>query len=118
MDGSVAHTWRMPHRPGLYGYLLDNGHLLYGGKIMEDLDRFEAWPRFKAGAVLEADWQRAGAVGGAPPGSPPRRPQAEERQCPAVVPAAAVRRDRRSRPGRAARQRSQRRDLCRLLCSR
>ena len=56
MDGSVAHTWHMPHRPGLYGHLLDNGHLFYGGKVMEDLERFEAWPRFKAGAVLEADW--------------------------------------------------------------
>jgi arylsulfotransferase ASST len=56
MDGRVAHTWVMPHRPGLYGYLLDNGHLFYGGKIMEDLERFEAWPRFKAGAALEADW--------------------------------------------------------------
>jgi Arylsulfotransferase (ASST) len=56
MDGTVAHTWQMPYRPGLYGYLLDNGHLFYGGKIMEDLDRFEAWPRFKGGAVLEADW--------------------------------------------------------------
>ena len=50
MDGSVAHAWHMPHRPGLYGYLLDNG------KIMADRERFEAWPRFKAGAVLEADW--------------------------------------------------------------
>ena len=47
----------MPHRPGLYGHLLDNGHLFFGGKIMEDLERFEAWPRFKGGAVLEADWQ-------------------------------------------------------------
>jgi len=56
MDGQVVHTWHMPYRPGLYGHLLDNGHLFYGGKIMEDLERFEAWPRFKAGAVLEADW--------------------------------------------------------------
>ena len=56
MDGHVVHTWHMPYRPGLYGYLLDDGHLLYGGKVMEDLERFEAWPRFKAGAVLEADW--------------------------------------------------------------
>jgi len=57
MDGSVIHTWRMPHRPGLYGYLLDNGHLFYGGKIMQDFERFEAWPRFKGGALLEADWR-------------------------------------------------------------
>jgi hypothetical protein len=57
MDGAVAHTWQMPHRPGLYAYLLDNGHLFYGGKIMTDLERFEAWPRFKAGAALEVDWR-------------------------------------------------------------
>ena len=55
MDGTVAHTWRMPYRPGLYGYLLDNGHLFYSGKVMEDLERFEAWPRFKGGAALEVD---------------------------------------------------------------
>jgi len=57
MDGTVAHTWRMPYRPGLYGYLLDNGHLFYSGKVMADLERFEAWPRFKGGAVLEVDWR-------------------------------------------------------------
>jgi hypothetical protein len=57
MDGAVAHTWRMPYRPGLYGYLLDNGHLFYSGKVMADLERFEAWPRFKGGAVVEVDWR-------------------------------------------------------------
>jgi hypothetical protein len=46
----------MPYRPGLYAHLLDNGHLFYGGKVMEDLKRFEAWPRLKGGAVLETDW--------------------------------------------------------------
>jgi len=56
MDGTVAHTWRLPYRPGCYGYLLDDGHLFYSGKVMEDLDRFEAWPRFKGGAALEVDW--------------------------------------------------------------
>ena len=56
MAGDVAHSWNLPHRPGLYGYLLDNGHLFYGGKITGDVDRFEAWPRFKAGAALEVDW--------------------------------------------------------------
>lgn len=61
MDGEAVHTWRLPYRPGLYGYLLDNGHLLYGGKVMDDLGRFEAWPRVKGGAVLEVDW--SGRVG-------------------------------------------------------
>jgi hypothetical protein len=57
MQGEVAHSWRLPYRPGLYGHLLPNGHLFYGGKVMEDLDRFEAWARFKAGAALEVDWR-------------------------------------------------------------
>ena len=57
MAGKVEHRWTMPCRPGLYGYLLDNGHLFYSGKVMSDLDRFEAWRRFKAGAAFEADWQ-------------------------------------------------------------
>ena len=56
MAGEVVHRWAMPYRPGLYAYLLDNGHLFYGGKVMTDLDRFEAWRRFKAGAALEIDW--------------------------------------------------------------
>jgi outer membrane protein assembly factor BamB len=57
MAGTLAHTWRMPYRPGLYGYLLENGHLFYGGKVAQDLARFEAWPRFKGGAVMEVDWR-------------------------------------------------------------
>src|SRR5215467_3832279 len=56
MHGKVIHQWHLPYRPGLHGYLLDNGHLLYGGKVMQDLARFEAWPRVKGGAVLELDW--------------------------------------------------------------
>jgi hypothetical protein len=56
MAGAVAHRWTLPFPPGLYGYLLDNGNLFYGGKVMADLDRFEAWRRFKAGAALEVDW--------------------------------------------------------------
>jgi hypothetical protein len=56
MYGHVVHTWCLPYRPGLYGHLIDNGHLLYGGKLMEDLDRSEASPRVKGGAVLEVDW--------------------------------------------------------------
>lgn len=57
MAGEVAHRWQLPYRPGLYGYLLDNGNLFYTGKVMDDLDRFEAWRRFKAGVALEVDWQ-------------------------------------------------------------
>ena len=57
MSGEVVHRWAMPYRPGLYGYLLDNGHLFYSGKTIADLGRFEAWRRFKGGVALEVDWR-------------------------------------------------------------
>jgi len=56
LRGEVQHTWLLPYPPGLHGYLLDNGRLLYGGKIHDGRPRFDAWERFKSGAVLEADW--------------------------------------------------------------
>lgn len=31
MDGQMVHAWRLPYRPGCYGYLED-GHLFYSGK--------------------------------------------------------------------------------------
>ena len=56
MEGRMVHTWKMPYPPGLYGYLLDNGNLLYSGKVLEDLERFPSWGRWKGGVVLEVDW--------------------------------------------------------------
>ncbi len=58
MQGEVAHTWHMPYPPGLYGYLLPNGNLFYGGKIRDDdtWEIFEGFKRFKGGVMLEADW--------------------------------------------------------------
>ncbi|MCY3691011.1 MAG: aryl sulfotransferase, partial [Chloroflexi bacterium] len=35
-NGAVAHQWQMPYPPGLYGYLLPNGNLFYGGKVRDD----------------------------------------------------------------------------------
>ena len=57
-NGEVAHQWQMPYPPGLYGYLLPNGNLFYGGKVRDDggWDLFEAMKRFKGGIMLEADW--------------------------------------------------------------
>ena len=57
-QGQVAHQWNMPHPPGLYGYLLPNGNLFYGGKLRDETwDRFPSWKRFKGGVMLEADPQ-------------------------------------------------------------
>ena len=56
--GQVAHQWQMPYPPGLYGYLLPNGNLFYGGKVRDDgaWDIFDGFKRFKGGIMLEADW--------------------------------------------------------------
>lgn len=54
LQGNVVHTWKMPYRPGLYGYLTDEGTLFYGGKIPNDT--FLGKSPWKGGVVLEADW--------------------------------------------------------------
>ena len=33
MQGRFVHRWPMPERPGLYGKLLPDGHLLYACKL-------------------------------------------------------------------------------------
>jgi hypothetical protein len=38
MRGEVVHTWRLPYHPGLYGYLHDNGHLIYSGKVLWEIN--------------------------------------------------------------------------------
>ena len=55
LDGEVVHHWNLPYPPGLYGYLLPNGNLFYGGKVQDNTwDRFSSWKRFKGGVMLEA----------------------------------------------------------------
>lgn len=59
LRGNVVHRWQLPYPPGLYGYLLPNSNLFYGGKDLSgagDCERFPPWPLFKAGVVLEANW--------------------------------------------------------------
>ncbi len=57
-QGKETHQWNLPHPPGLYGYLLPNGNLFYGGKTRDETwERFPSWKRFKGGAMLEVDWQ-------------------------------------------------------------
>ncbi len=56
IEGNVAHQWNMPYAPGLYGYLLPNGNVFYGGKVVDETwDRFPSWKRFKGGVMIEAD---------------------------------------------------------------
>ena len=54
MMGELVHYWGMGCRPGCYGELLPNGHLLYQGKIdSSPLAHLEG----AGGILLEADWQ-------------------------------------------------------------
>ena len=32
MLGNVVHQWVLPYRPADYGYLLEDSHLLFGGR--------------------------------------------------------------------------------------
>jgi uncharacterized protein (UPF0248 family) len=54
LGGNVVHTWEMPYPPGMSGYLTERGTLFFNGRTSEEnfLSRFP----FKAGVVLEADW--------------------------------------------------------------
>jgi outer membrane protein assembly factor BamB len=57
LDGEEVHHWQLPDPPGLYGYLLPNGNLFYGGKLRDaEWDRFQSWKRFKGGVMMEVDW--------------------------------------------------------------
>ena len=56
MEGNEVHRWKMPMPPGDYGHLLPNGNLFYGGRMPATKVYFPAWPIFKGGAIIEADW--------------------------------------------------------------
>ena len=52
MGGNVVHRWEMPYRPASYGYLLNDGHLLYGGVTGKSPVTLGG----KGGIIREVDW--------------------------------------------------------------
>lgn len=52
MQGCVVHHWSLPYRPGAYGYLLDNGHLLIAGRTGKSPVPFGG----AGGTLMELDW--------------------------------------------------------------
>lgn len=53
MDGNTVHTWTVEHAPGLYGFLLPNGNLLYAGNTRE----LQPTPGGGGGGIIqEIDW--------------------------------------------------------------
>jgi hypothetical protein len=61
MKGKVVHTWKMANEPGMYGFLLDNGNLLYSGRTPEGYGSGDYHMSGKGGVLVEADW-KAGVV--------------------------------------------------------
>lgn len=52
LNGRFVNYWEMGYKPGGYGELLPNGHLLYVGKLGDSALDLEG----AAGILLEADW--------------------------------------------------------------
>ncbi|MDX5629541.1 MULTISPECIES: aryl-sulfate sulfotransferase [unclassified Brenneria] len=57
LSGQVVHQWKLPYSP-YYAELLPNGNLYFNGWTpIEPGDvRFDHWPLYKAGVILEVDW--------------------------------------------------------------
>mgnify|MGYP003310253231 FL=1 len=52
MQGRIVHRWDLPYRPGDYGYLLDNGHLLIAGRT----EKGPVTIGGRSGIILELNW--------------------------------------------------------------
>ena len=52
MRGRIVHRWRLPYRPGDYGYLLNNGNLLVAGRTNKGPVTIGG----RSGIILEFNW--------------------------------------------------------------
>ena len=55
LDGTVAHQWDLPYRPGRHARLLPNGNLAYNGTLPDAPVLFPMWLRYHGGALCEVD---------------------------------------------------------------
>ena len=53
MDGTVAHEWAMPCRPGRHAVLLPNGNLGFNGHLPGTPNHYAAWTLWHGGAFME-----------------------------------------------------------------
>jgi hypothetical protein len=54
IDGTVAHSWKLPVRPGRHAVLLTNGNLGYNGNLAHSAEIYPAWSLWHGGAFFEA----------------------------------------------------------------
>lgn len=54
-DGTEAHRWNLPYRPGRHARILPNGNLAYNG-VHPDAPRFfPLWQKYRGGVMMEVD---------------------------------------------------------------
>ena len=52
-DGSIAHHWKLPQRPGRHAVILPNGNLGYNGNHPDTPNLYPAWEMWHGGAFSE-----------------------------------------------------------------
>jgi hypothetical protein len=62
MKGKVVHSWRMPTPPGNYGFLLENGNLLYAGRTKTGHGGKTHHMSGKGGVIYERTWDNKSVV--------------------------------------------------------
>jgi hypothetical protein len=55
LDGTVAHQWDLPYRPGCHATLLPNGNLAYNGVLPGEPALFPGWLTYRGGVLCEVD---------------------------------------------------------------
>lgn len=54
-DGTEAHRWNLPYRPGRHARILPNGNLAYNGVHPDSPRLFEMWQKYRGGVMMQVD---------------------------------------------------------------
>ena len=54
-DGTEAHRWDLPYRPGRHAEILPNGNLAYNGVHPDSPRLFPLWQKYRGGVMMEID---------------------------------------------------------------
>jgi Arylsulfotransferase (ASST) len=54
-DGTEAHRWNLPYRPGRHARILPNGNLAYNGVHPNSPRLFPLWQKYRGGVMMQVD---------------------------------------------------------------
>jgi len=54
-DGTEAHRWNLPYRPGRHARILPNGNLAYNGVYPDAPRPFPLWQKYRGGVMTQVD---------------------------------------------------------------